>query len=331
MKRLLGEFEEQSFTQIIFPHAKTDWLEYLGEAETTFVNIINAIIEFQKCLVICYDLKSVQKFFTQHENLYFIEYTTDDTWARDSSALCLAEDGVIKLLNFNFTAWGGKFEASKDNAMNQAISKHYSSELKSIDFILEGGAIESNGEGIILTTSACMFNANRNATLNKLEISQKIKDELGAKEVLYLKHGYLSGDDTDSHIDTLARFIDETTIMYVKCTDKDDEHYSELNLMGKELEIFAKKYHFSLISLPMSTALYYEKERLPATYANFLLVNNGVIVPTYGVKEDKIALDIFKKTFTRRKVIGVDCSVLVREHGSLHCVSMNFAKGVEII
>jgi agmatine/peptidylarginine deiminase len=328
---LIAEFEEQSFTQIIFPHAKSDWLEYLEEAQETFVNIINEIIKYQKCLVVCNDVASVKKRFKENSNLYFVEYETNDTWARDCSALCVKENNDIKLLDFTFTGWGGKFDASKDNAMSKAISKHYSKELQSYDFILEGGAIESNGAGTILTTSECVLNKNRNNALNSIEITQKLNTTLGATEILYLNHGYLAGDDTDSHIDTLARFVDEKTIMYVKCKDRDDEHYKELKLMEDELQKLSLTHNFSLVALPMTEAIYYDSERLPATYANFLFVNGAVIVPTYNVKEDEEALNIFRSTFKDRDIIGVDCSVLIRQHGSLHCVTMNFVEGVEII
>lgn len=331
MKRFIAEFEEQSFTQIIFPHAKSDWIDYLQEAQNTFVNIINEIIKYQKCLVVCDEVESVKKHFLEDKNLYFIEYQTNDTWARDCSVLCLQEDENINLLDFTFTGWGGKFDASKDNAMSQAIANYYSKKVQTIDFILEGGGVESNGAGIILTTSECVLNKNRNHTLTSERITQNLKSFLGASEILYLNHGYLAGDDTDSHIDTLARFVDEKTIMYVKCNDEKDEHYKELKLMEEELQAMAKTHNFTLIALPMTEAVYYDDERIPATYANFLFVNGAVIVPTYNVKEDAEALEIFRKTFQNKEIVGVDCSVLIRQHGSLHCVTMNFASGVDIL
>jgi len=331
MKRLIAEFQTQSFTQIIFPHAKTDWVEYLLEAEQTFINIINAVIKHQKCLVVCYDINAVKKHFTEDKNLFFVKYETDDTWARDCSVLCVETDKKTTLLNFTFNAWGSKFEASKDDAMNKELQQYYSSQMKDIDFLLEGGGVESNGVDAILTTSNCMHNKNRNAELNAEQITQKLNALFGATKILYLNHGYLAGDDTDSHIDTLARFINEDTIMYVKCEDESDEHFTELRLMEKELEVMAKEHNYKLISLPMTDAVYYEKERLPATYANFLFVNGAVIVPTYGVKQDRLALDIFKKTFKDREIVGVECSVLIRQHGSLHCVTMNFASSVGLL
>ncbi len=331
MRRFIAEFEEQSFTQIIFPHAKSDWVEYLDEAEETFVNIIHAIIKYQKCLVVCHDVKSVKSRFKENENLYFVEYETNDTWARDSSVLCVEESGEVKLLDFVFTGWGGKFDAHLDNEMSRAVANHYSAKMESYDFILEGGGVENNGAGVVLTTSECVLNKNRNHTLDSIEITQKISAYLGATEVLYLNHGYLAGDDTDSHIDTLARFCDANTIMYVKCEDESDEHYKELKLMENELIELQDSHGFKLVALPMTDEMIYDDERLPATYANFLIVNGAVIVPTYGVSQDEEALEIFRKTFVGREIVAVNCSVLVRQHGSLHCVTMNFAKGVEII
>jgi len=331
MKCLIAEFEEQSFTQIIFPHKDTDWRDYLLDAQKNFIEIINTIIKYQKCLVVCDDVDSVKKHFKDDKNLFFVEYKTDDTWARDCSCLCVRDDDEVELLDFVFNGWGGKFDAQRDDAMSQNISKHYSIRPKSIDFILEGGGIESNGDGILLTTSSCMLNQNRNKNLDAQKVDAGLKNYFGAKEVLYLNHGYLAGDDTDSHIDTLVRFVDAQTLMYVRCRDMDDEHYKELKLMEDELKTIASRYDFKLIPLPMPDAVYDENERLPATYANFLFVNGAILVPTYGVKQDAEALEIFRQTFRCRDVVGIDCQTLIKQHGSLHCVTMNFACGVGII
>ncbi len=324
MKYLIGEFEEQSFTQIIFPHAKTDWICCLEDAQRTFIEIIKSITCYQKCLVVCADIADVKSKFQEHQNLFFIEYQSDDCWARDTSALCVIKDAELQLLNFTFNGWGGKFAAQKDDAMTKNIEHHYSTPTKQIDFVLEGGAVESNGIDTILSTSKCMLNSNRNPHLNALQITQKLKQYFGATKILYLNYGYLAGDDTDSHIDTLARFIDKETIMYIQCRDKDDEHYLELEMMERELFVFAKEHNFRLIALPMADALYFEGKRLPATYANFLFVNGAVLVPTYGVKQDAEALEIFQNTFKERDIIPIDCSTLIKQHGSLHCTSMNF-------
>ena len=151
---------------------------------------------------------------------------------------------------------------------------------------------------------------------------------LGAKKVLWLNSGALEGDDTDSHIDTLARFIDKDTIMYQTCDDKDDSHYEELKNMEEELKKFRQLNGkpFKLIPLPWIEAKWDEDERLPATYANFLIINGAVLVPTYQDKNDEEALKIFKKAFPKRDIIGIDCSTLIRQHGSLHCVTMQYPK-----
>jgi agmatine/peptidylarginine deiminase len=168
-----------------------------------------------------------------------------------------------------------------------------------------------------------MLNKNRNQ-LTKDEITAKLKEFFGLNEVIYLNHGYLAGDDTDSHVDTLARFVSKDTIMYIQCEDENDEHFLELQKMEDELKAIANRYNFNLIPLPFCDPVYYNNERLPATYANFLITNNSVLVPIYGVKQDKKAIEIFKSFFTSREIIPIDCSVLIRQHGSLHCVTMQF-------
>jgi agmatine deiminase len=323
-KRLPAEFEEQSFVQMIFPHEKSDWIEYLEEARKTFVTIIKAIAKFEKCLVVCDNIQKVCSYFQDTANIKFAKYETNDTWARDCSAISIVNNGEKQLLDFTFTGWGGKFDATKDDAMSSALAPNYAVTMEKIDFILEGGAIESNGAGLLLTTSECMLNPNRNTAFSKEQTTSFLKDAFALSDVLYLDNGYLAGDDTDSHIDTLARFVDKDTIMYVTCKDILDEHFDALQKMELQLQTFAKHYDLNLIPLPFCDPLYYEDERLPATYANFLIINAAVLVPTYGVKQDQEALAIFRDFFKDREVIGIDCSVLVRQHGSLHCVTMQF-------
>ncbi|MBU0631560.1 agmatine deiminase family protein [bacterium] len=319
-----GEFEKQSFVQVIFPHEKSDWIDYLEEARENFVNIVNAIAKYERCLVVCDDMELVKSYFSENKNIEYVQFVTNDTWSRDCSAISIIENGEKKLLDFTFTGWGSKFDAHLDTLMSRALASYYKTPMETIDFILEGGAIESNSKGLLLTTSECVLNKNRNASYSKEETTNLLKEKLGIDEVLYLDYGYLAGDDTDSHIDTLARFVDEKTIMYLTCEDKEDEHYEQLHKMGEQLKELAAKYDLNLIALPFTDAIYYDDERLPATYANFLIINGAVIVPTYGVKQDEEALGIFRKFFKDRDVVGVDCSVLIRQHGSLHCVTMQF-------
>lgn len=326
MRRLPAEFEEQSFIQVVFPHKKSDWSDYLEEAEKNFVDIINAIAKYQQCLVVCDEVSRVQAHFTSYENIRFIEVPTNDTWARDSSAITVYEDGEPLLLDFLFTAWGGKFDASLDNAMSQKLADVYDAPMKSVDFILEGGAIESNGKGTLLITSECVFNPNRNAALSQEQSLDILREEFGVSNIISLEHGYLSGDDTDSHIDTLARFVDEKTIVYLKCEDEEDEHFEALQAMEAELKDFRDQdgQAFKLVPLPFTQAIYDEDERLPATYANFLIMNKAVLVPVYNDPNDQKALTTLQEVFPTRQIIPVNCSTLIRQHGSLHCVTMQF-------
>ena len=255
MRYFPAEFESQSFVQLIFPHPQSDWLPYLEEARACFVNIATAIARFQPCLIVCDDLELVKSYFKDQTNLIFVEYQTDDTWARDCSALSIIdeEEDEPLLLDFTFTGWGGKFDASKDNNMTQALSHVYGTDIDKIDMILEGGGVESNGIGSLLTTSECLLNPNRNAHLTKQQTEKALQAYFGVEQILWLNHGYLAGDDTDSHIDTLARFIDTNTIMYVQCLNKDDEHYDALFKMEEELKGLRnlEGEPFELVALPM--------------------------------------------------------------------------------
>lgn len=331
MRRLPAEFEEQSFVQVIFPHNKSDWADYLEDAEENFINIINAIAAYQTCLVVCADKTYVQSKFDSHANLHFIEAPTNDTWARDCSAISVYDDGSPCLLDFDFTGWGGKFAAGLDNELTQRLSKLYDAPMKKMDFILEGGAIESNGKGTLLITSECVFNTNRNH-LSEDESKTVLKESFEVSNILSLEHGYLSGDDTDSHIDTLARFVNEKTIVYLKCEDKGDEHYEQLRAMEAELKEFTDQdgKPFTLIPLPFTKAIYDDGDRLPATYANFLIINKAVLVPVYNDENDEAALNILSQVFPGREIIPIDCRTLIRQHGSLHCVTMQFPQGITL-
>jgi agmatine/peptidylarginine deiminase len=243
-------------------------------------------------------------------------------------------------LDFNFNGWGLKFRADKDNLITSKLYDMgiFSSECEyenKLGFVLEGGSIESDGLGTLLTTSSCLFSKNRNGELTEEEIINYLKNNLGAKRILMLNNGYLAGDDTDGHIDTLARFCNPKTIAYVKCTDEKDEHYDSLKAMEEELKEYTvidsngsdncEKYE--LIPLPMPEPIYYKGERLPATYANVLILNDAVLLPIYKNKKDNEALEILKSVFTEREIIPIDCNILIRQHGSLHSVTMQYPKG----
>lgn len=334
MKRMRAEWEKQKAVLFAFPHQWSDWQPYLSEARENFIAIIKQVLRFESVILIFHpnDLEGkqiIEEVFGEQikeGRLKVYAILCNDTWARDFGAINLLEDEKNVLLDFGFNGWGLKFASNWDNQINSALKElgEFSDELRVMDMILEGGSIESDGEGVILTNTQCLLEKNRNPHLNQEQIELKLKKHLGAKKILWLSCGYLAGDDTDSHIDTLARFISPTQIAYVGCDDEDDEHYVELKAMEQELknlkDINGEPYE--LIKLPFVRAIFDEGERLPATYANFLFVNHALLVPTYGDSNDCLALQILQNALPHLEVIGVDCQTLIRQHGSLHCVSM---------
>ena len=330
-KNLIAEFKTQAFTQVIFPKKDSDWKPILKEIILNFVDIINKIAKYQTCLVLCSNIKKTKKHFTSTNNIVFIKANYNDTWARDILSLSVKEGDKYFLYNFNFDAWGKKYEYKKDNKLNTKIKKIYKNKMIDKDFILEGGSIESNGKGILLSTSKCIF--NRNKDKSKKEIKSYIKNVFGAKKLLLLKRGFILGDDTDSHIDTLARFLDKNTIAFSFSFDNKDEHYEELLAMKKELQELKnlKNKAFKLIALPIPSAIYHKKRRLAGTYTNFLLLNKAVLLPIYGVKEDKIAIKILKDFFKgKREIVPVNSKALIKQNGSLHCMAMHFPKKIKL-
>jgi len=331
--QLPAEWAEQEFVQLTWPHAGTDWADTLDEVNECFVNIAKAILRFEKLLIVCIDAEEIEVFFTEEEleRITFAEMPTNDTWARDHGGITVLEDGEPIIYDFTFNGWGMKFAANHDNLITRKLymagvfgdSKHRNC----FDFILEGGSIESDGEGTLLTTAECLLSYNRN-NLSEDDMEIRLKEYFGLKQVLWLNHGYLAGDDTDSHVDTLVRFCDNRTIAYVNCDDVEDEHYYDLKKMKKELRQFKtlEGRYYKLIPLPMADAVYLDEERLPATYANFLIINGAVLMPTYNSPKDEIAKEQLQKAFPDREIIGINCNALIKQHGSLHCVTMQYAK-----
>jgi agmatine deiminase len=330
-KILPAEWAKQRAILMAFPHKNSDWRDDLSSALTPFIRIAQAIAYSQPVYIVCDDKEYISGLFCSTQNMSFIEISTDDTWTRDYGYISIVEGGEVKLLDFVFDGWGGKFEASLDNGVNKILhQKGYlgTTPLESIDFVLEGGSIESDGEGTLLTTIACLCNPNRNGGMSRGEIEKRLERYLGAKRVLWLDSGYLAGDDTDSHIDTLARFVSVDTIVYVQCLDREDEHYKSLQKMENQLQKFRTidGDAYNLIPLPMVSAKYDKKNnRLPATYANFLITNGALLYPTYSTKEDKEVYEIFKGLFPDREIIPIECSRLIEQGGSLHCSTMQIA------
>ena len=250
----------------------------------------------------------------------------NDTWARDFGPIAVEDNGSVELLDYTFTGWGGKFDADKDNTLNRRLP--WQLPLHSPSLVLEGGAIDTDGQGNLLTTRHCLRNPNRNPDLSEAELSALLKEQLGVTDIWWLDHGELEGDDTDAHVDTLARFVDARTIAYVQCRDREDSHYSGLAAMEKELQALALAHNLTLVPLPLPTPQFNrEGERLPATYANFLITNEKILLPVYGCNTDEAAIDALRAVCGNRTVAPVNCRVLIEQHGSLHCVTMQLPRG----
>ena len=333
---LPAEWSAQSGILLAWPHAGTDWAYMLVAVQDCFRNIVKALTMRQKVVVVAPDITEANESLKDccTGNLSFYQMPTNDTWARDFGGITVLCNGMPVVLDFKFNAWGMKFAANHDNLITQNLFRQgaFACELINCqDFVLEGGSIESDDHGTVLTTSECLLSPNRNGHLGKAAIEARLKEFFGATQVLWLDHGYLAGDDTDSHIDTLARFAPDNHILYVRCDDESDEHYAALHAMEQQLSTFrnAQGEPYKLVALPMPKPIYdSEGNRLPATYANFLIANGQVLVPIYNDDADASALEIIRGVFPDREVVGIDCRALIEQHGSLHCVTMQFPENV---
>ncbi len=343
MRTLPPEWAEQDAVLFVWPDRHTDWVSNLDEAQKTYTQIFEALLPYSSVLLLVEPaslsftkekLHHLQRCCAVTTNLYFVTGKYDDTWVRDFGPISIQADEGSQLLDFEFNGWGNKFSASKDNGVSRnlcAANLFNKSLFTSLDFVLEGGAIDSDGAGSLLTTASCLLNPNRNAKYNREKIDAFLCTLFGVNDILWLNSGYLAGDDTDGHIDTLARFAPGDAIVYVQCTDDSDEHFSALNTMEAEIKRFKTQggEEFQLIPLPLPLAQFNSSnERLPATYANFLVSNGLVLVPVYQDENDALALDQLQKAFPNHCIAGVDCRALIQQGGSLHCVSMQLNRGV---
>ncbi len=337
-RRLPAEWEPQEAVLLGWPHEATDWADTLNLVLPIFIRIAKEITRFEAVIIPTPDPDAVYTQLVAAEanmnRICICAIPTNDTWARDFGPITVYQDGKPILLDYGFNGWGLKFRACDDNQITSRLQRvgAFGDRIREIPgLVLEGGSLESDGADTLLTTSACLLEANRNPHLSRAELEQQLQQQLGVKRVLWLDHGYLVGDDTDSHVDTLARLAPNHTIIYQACDDPADEHFAELKAMAEELAALrtAGGQPFKLYALPWPEACYAQDgHRLPATYANFLIINGAVLVPVYGLPQDKAALAIIAHVFPDREIIPVPCRQLIEQHGSLHCVTMQIPRGV---
>lgn len=339
-RTLAPEWFPQSGVQLTWPHAGTDWAYMLPEVTECYLRLAYEIAIRETLLIVAPDVAAVKALLDEKlprratENILLHPCGTNDTWARDHGFLSVVSSEGTELLDFRFNGWGGKFAAEKDNAINARLRGLLQGKyVDCLDFELEGGGIETDGHGTLLTTAECLLNPNRRGPQPSQEAVESLLGErLGVDHFLWLHHGYLAGDDTDSHIDTLARLCPQDTIVYVRCDDPTDEHFEALRAMEQELQALRTKRGeaFRLIAVPLPRPIFDEEgQRLPATYANYLVMNEAVLYPTYAQPDlDEAAAKALREAFPQREIVGVDCRALIRQHGSLHCATMQFPQGV---
>lgn len=344
MSRLPAEWEIQSGVQLTWPHNETEWYE-LEKVLECYVEIAGCILRFEPLMIVTRNIEECKEDIrriserkgikTDIDKIRFYETPLNDTWARDHGGISVfGDNGEKYLYDFVFNGWGLKFASDLDNQITKNIFAQgaFENDVMGVDmrpYVLEGGSIDSDGCGTMLTTTECLTSVNRNEYLDKDEIEAELCGAFGLERILWLDHGTIIGDDTDSHVDILARFCSTDTIAYMQCTDPEDPHYGPLAAMEEQLRSFStldgKPYR--LIPLPLPEPLYLDGYRLPASYANFLIINGAVLLPGSGSASDETARKRLQEVFPDREVIVIDCRALLSGHGSLHCITMQFPEG----
>ena len=330
---LNAEWSAQSAVMLAWPHRDSDWRDNLSDAEGVYRELVSQITRFEAVLLLYRDeehFRHISTALADHKvNMNRIRWAaveTNDTWARDFGPITVFESGRPVLLDFTFNGWGNKYAADKDNRVTDRLHADGcfgSTPVRTIDFVLEGGSIESDGQGSLLTTRHCLLTPTRNPSFTERDIETQLQTHLGVDRILWLDHGELRGDDTDSHIDML--------IAYTSCNDPDDEHYPPLQALHKELQQLRQRNGapYRLIALPIPAAKYAEDgQRLPGSYANFLIINAAVLLPVYDDPADAVAIARLQACFPEREIIAINCLPLIRQSGSLHCVTMQLPEGV---
>ena len=339
MRRLPAEWEPQGFVQLTWPHKDSLWYE-VEKVQACYTQIAAAILRFQPLLIVCRNTAECQEDLRrcglqEHSGIRFVEAPLNDTWARDHGAISVWGDAGEKcILDFVFNGWGLKFASDLDNQITRRMFRAgaFAKDVRYLDmrpFVLEGGSIDTDGAGTLLATSECLCSLNRNEYLSQAQIEEKLKVSFGLQRILWLDHGTIAGDDTDSHVDILARFCSPDTLAYTACEDPADENYAPLKAMEQQLRSFhtLEGQPYKLLPLPLPDAMYLDDYRLPGSYANFLIINGAVLMPGAGSPKDALAAAQLQKAFPGREIITIDCRPLLSGHGGLHCITMNYPAG----
>lgn len=343
MIRFPAEWEPQAGVFIAWPHVSGDFGAALPAVEETYVRIAREISLREQAIIACKDdahAARIQALLCAGpratKNVTILKFPYNDTWVRDTAPLTVLTPQGARFLDFTFNGWGEKYPCQDDAALGGNLFRKGpfgDTQYQKIQMVLEGGSIESDGNGTLMTTRACLLNPNRNPGMDIGTIEETLKASLGIQRVLWLDHGELEGDDTDAHIDTLARFCASDIIAFTACPDCEDSHYRELKVMAEQLHDFKQinGEPYRLVELPLPRPIHDPHgNRLPANYANFLVINDAVLVPVYDDPSDDIALARLAGCFPEREVVAVPCRSLIQQYGSLHCMTMQFPKQIII-
>jgi agmatine deiminase len=328
-----AEFTKHTATWLSWPHKEASWP---GKINSIYPNYCQFIKELTKGEIVCINIndEAMKSFAVQHlqksnvdlSKIEFYFHPTNDAWCRDHGPAFLINPNAKEkkiIVDWNYNAWGNKYPPyDLDDIIPTLIGKELKLPVFYPGIVMEGGSVEFNGKGTIITSRACLLNPNRNPHLNQSQIEKYLYDYYGAKQILWIDEGIV-GDDTDGHIDDTVRFVNDDTVLTVIEENKNDENYELLqnNLKQlKQLRLLNGK-QLNIIELPMPDEIIYEDQRLPASYANFYIANNSVIVPIFQCKKDEAALNIIQQCFKDRKVVGIDSTDIIWGLGSFHCMS----------
>lgn len=335
-RRWPAEWEAQDAVVIAWPHQDTDWGPWLEAVLENYVALSRAILAHQRLIVLCASPQlaadcqaRVGAVGARAPETLIYDY--DDTWLRDSGPISVQSSDGWTWLDFRFTGWGDKFSATRDDGIVAFLAAQplFSVQARErFEFALEGGAIETDGAGTLLSTWTCL--SRRHPGKSRAEVQSVLAAALSLRHFLWLDSGELTGDDTDAHIDTLARFASPDTIVFQGCRDTADAHYLALSAMATELHALRDRdgQPYRCVELPFAPPIYaVDGRRLAASYANFLIVNGAVLMPGYDVETDAAAASALAAAFPAREIVVVPCRALIEQNGSLHCVTMQLPEG----
>ena len=327
-----AEFAKHTATWLSWPHKEASWpgkietiypryaefIKRVAEGETVNINVANEVMREKAT-------RHLNEAGADLRNVQFFIHPTNDAWCRDHGPAFLInpKEKTKMIVDWGYNAWGGKYPPfDLDDVIPTLVAKYYNIPVVEPGIVMEGGSVEFNGKGTLLTTRACLLNENRNPHLNQAQIEKYLIDYYGVDHILWLGDGII-GDDTDGHIDDLTRFVNEDTVVTIIEENKNDENYGILQDNLKELKTLRLESgkQMNIVELPMPSPVIYKDQRLPASYANFYIANKYVVVPTFRDKNDDRALDILQSCFTDRKVIGIDSTDIIWGLGSFHCLS----------